>query len=368
MPAEPVSQTVTKRVDSEVDLIQHYLAPLAAGNPGALSLSDDCAVLACPSGEELVLTTDAVAEGVHFISGEEPGSIAWKALAVNVSDLAGKGARPLVYLMALSFPEAPDENWMAGFALGLAAAQERFGIRLAGGDTDRRPGPITVTITAIGSVPKGKMVRRGTARPGDRLFVSGTLGDAALGLALRLDSQKTRDWGLTPDEARHLSRRYERPEPRIELAASLRACASAAMDISDGLAKDLAAMCRASGVAARVRGRDVPLSPAARKIVSLEPDRFEDVVAGGEDYEVLAAVAPEKCAEFIAMAQANGIPVTEIGYVETGKGVRFEGLDGTLLALTRLGWDHFSGAAGGASNRAGAGLHPAPENITVPGA
>ena len=342
MPAEPVSQTVTKRVDSEVDLIQHYLAPLAAGNPGALSLSDDCAVLACPSGEELVLTTDAVAEGVHFISGEEPGSIAWKALAVNVSDLAGKGARPLVYLMALSFPEAPDENWMAGFALGLAAAQERFGIRLAGGDTDRRPGPITVTITAIGSVPAGTMVRRGAAKAGDRLFVSGTLGDAALGLALRQDATKARAWGLTPDEAEHLACRFRRPEPRIELAEVLRASASAAMDISDGLAKDLASMCRVSGVGARVHGCDVPLSSAARKIVGIDPGRFRDVVAGGEDYELLVAVSPERVAEFVAGAAAAGIGVTEIGGVATGQGITIEGLDGTALALSRGGWDHFA--------------------------
>jgi len=166
------------------EAIVALLAPLTEGDPGAFGLQDDCALLAPESGTELVLKTDPIAEGVHFLPGTAPEDIAWKALAVNVSDLAAKGATPVGYLMALSFPNAPSRRWFTAFAAGLKEAQSRFGCRLLGGDTDRRPGPLTVSITAIGSVPKGRMVRRATARPGDTLFVSGTIGDAALGLAL----------------------------------------------------------------------------------------------------------------------------------------------------------------------------------------
>ncbi len=195
---------------------------------------------------------------MHFLAGDAPDDIAWKALAVNVSDLAAKGAKPIGYLMALSFPEAPTQGWMAGFAAGLRAAQDRFGCHLIGGDTDRRPGPLTIAITVVGSVAQGRMVRRGTARPGDVLFVSGTLGDAALGLALRKGPDLAKAWGLSPEEDAHLRRRYLRPEPRLALAPALRAHASAAMDISDGLAKDLGRMCAASGCGAHVRFADLP--------------------------------------------------------------------------------------------------------------
>src|SRR5262245_48460657 len=153
------------------------LAPLTEGDPAAFGLKDDCALVTPPPGTDLVLKTDPVAEGVHFLPGDPAGDIAWKALAVNVSDLAAKGARPLGYLMALSFPEAPAGAWMAGFVEGLRAAQAAFGCHLLGGDTDRRPGPLSISITAIGSVPRGSMVPRGSARPGDVLFVSGTIGD-----------------------------------------------------------------------------------------------------------------------------------------------------------------------------------------------
>src|SRR6476620_6391259 len=178
------------------EAIIRLLAPLAQGAPGALGLEDDCALLAPAPGSELVLKTDPVAEGVHFLADDAPEDIAWKALAVNVSDLAAKAARPLGYLMALSFPEPPGVAWLARFAAGLQAAQSAFGCHLLGGDTDRRPGPLTITITIVGEVETGRMVRRATARPGDALFVSGTLGDAALGLLLRKDQALAGRWQL----------------------------------------------------------------------------------------------------------------------------------------------------------------------------
>ena len=323
------------------EAIIRLLAPLARGAPGALGLEDDCALITPTPGTELVLKTDPIAEGVHFLTSDAPEDIAWKALAVNVSDLAAKAARPLGYLMALSFPEAPTAAWLARFAAGLQAAQATFGCHLLGGDTDRRPGPLTISISIVGEVEAGRMVRRATARPGEALYVSGSLGDAVLGLALRKDPALARRWGLTPGEAEHLHSRYLRPQPRLGLGPALREHASAAMDISDGLAKDLARMCKASGCAARVRFVDVPLSPAAAKALAADPALARSIVAAGDDYEVLAAVPAASADAYQSMAAQAGIAVTRIGTTLAGTGIVIEGGDGQPLALDRPGWDHF---------------------------
>jgi thiamine-monophosphate kinase len=329
-----------ERLHGEEAIIR-LLAPLAAGYPGAFGLEDDCALVRPEPGTELVLKTDPVAEGVHFLPADAPEDVAWKALAVNVSDLAAKGARPIGYLMALSFPQAPEQEWMVRFADGLRAAQQRFGCHLIGGDTDRRPGPLTVSITVVGSVPQGGMVRRGTAKPGDLLFVSGTLGDAALGLALRKTPGLAATWGLLPGEDAHLRRRYLRPEPRLAAAPALRAHASAAMDISDGLAKDLARMCAASGCGAHVRFADVPVSAGGAKALAADPTLAERIVAGGDDYEILAAVAPDRAAAFAQASAAAQVPVAAIGAMTASRGVLIEARDGRQMTLDRAGWDHF---------------------------
>jgi thiamine-monophosphate kinase len=267
--------------------------------------------------------------------------VAWKALAVNVSDLAAKAARPIGYLMALAFPESPTLGWLTRFAAGLQMAQTSFGCHLIGGDTDRRPGPITISITIIGSVEKGHMIRRGTARAGDTVVVSGTLGDAALGLALRNDAALAARWGLSAVEADYLRQRYARPQPRLALAAALRTHASAAMDVSDGHAKDLGRMCAASGCAARVRLADMPLSPAAAKALAADPGLALRIVAAGDDYEVLATVPEAGVPAFQSMAKEGGVAVTRIGATTASTGVVIEGGDGQPLTLTRTGWDHF---------------------------
>jgi thiamine-monophosphate kinase len=330
-----------RRVASEEALIQGYLAPLAAGFPGAYGLMDDCASLNAPPGEDLVLTTDAVAAGVHFLADDGPGDVAWKALAVNVSDLAAKGARPLAYLMSLAFPEAPETAWLESFAAGLGAAQARFAISLAGGDTDRRPGPLAITITAIGAVPAGRMVRRATAKPGDRLFVSGTLGDGAAGLKLRQDPAVAAAWGLDSASAQALIARYLRPEPRLGLRQALLGFASGAMDISDGLAKDLGRLAKASGLRAVVRGADVPLSAPLSRVLAGAPERFIDAITGGDDYEVLAAVCRAKSEGFKEAALAAGVMVTEIGELQAGEGIRIEDRQGRELRIDSPGWEHF---------------------------
>jgi thiamine-monophosphate kinase len=321
------------------------LVPLAEGAPGAFGLADDCALLTPEPGTELLLKTDPVAEGVHFLPGDTPEDIAWKALAVNVSDLAAKGATPVGYLMALSFPEVPSRRWLSAFAAGLKAAQATFGCHLVGGDTDRRPGPLTVSITVVGSLPRGQMVRRGTARGGDVLFVSGTIGDGALGLALARNPGLVSQWGLSGSEADFLTRRYRRPEPRLALGPALRRCATAAMDVSDGLVKDLDRLLRASGVAGHLAAADVPLSVAARTFVghaTHQADRrLARLITAGDDYEVLAAVPAAHAADFRVAAAAAAVPVVAIGRLVDGSGLHIEGPDGRPLPLDRPGWDHF---------------------------
>jgi thiamine-monophosphate kinase len=319
------------------------LAPLTRGHAGAFGLKDDCALLTPEPGMQLVLKTDPVAEGVHFLPGDVAQDIAWKALAVNVSDLAAKGAAPLGYLMALSFPTAPTVDWMTGFVEGLEAAQTRFGCHLLGGDTDRRPGPLTISITIIGSVPRGRMVPRTTARAGDALFVSGTIGDAGLGLDLAKNGGLKAAWGLSDAAADTLRQRYRRPEPRLVLAAPLRHYASAAMDVSDGLVKDLERMMRASGVAGHLVAAEVPLSDPARKVLAHAPELLSRLITAGDDYEILLAVPKDRASTFAAVAGAAGVPVTPIGRVLQGApALTVEGPDGRPLELPeRMGWDHF---------------------------
>src|SRR5262245_36748366 len=344
MPDRPEPGEVLADEEAVIRLFE----PLAAA-AGAFALKDDCAILRPRSGTDLVLKTDPIAEGVHFLPDAEPADVAWKALAVNVSDLAAKGAAPAAYLLALSFPAAPRRSWVVAFAQGLREAQEAFGCQLLGGDTDRRPGPMTVTITAIGTVPRGRMVRRATARAGDGLFVSGTLGDAALGLQFAKDATRAAAWGLSPDMASHLARRFRRPQPRLALAGALRAHASAAMDLSDGLAKDLGRMCKASNCGALVNLADLPLSPAAHNALAAEAGQYLSLVAAGDDYEILASVPPAHEAQFRQAAVAAGVAVARIGHTTAADGVAITGFDGQALDLTRTGWDHFAAGRAAAS-------------------
>ena len=327
--------TPAETIDGEESLIQRYLAPLAAGFPGAFGLQDDCALLTPEPGTELVLKTDPVMAGVHFFADDAPDDIAWKALAANVSDLAAKGAQPLAYLMALALPTVPTPDWMQRFAQGLGQAQQAFGCHLIGGDTDRTTGPLTISITVIGSVPSGKMVRRGTARAGDLLYVSGTIGDAALGLRLRRDPALASAWGLDDSAQQALVQRYLRPRPALHLRDALRTYASAAMDISDGLVKDLDRMCRASGIGARVVADQVPHSAAARAVLRAQPALLPDLLTGGDDYEVLLTVP---LAARQAFEAATGMHA--IGRLHSGSGVSIRDATSTPMSFARTGWDH----------------------------
>lgn len=326
----------------EEALIAEFFAPLSEGFSGAYGLKDDCASIAAPAGHELIVTTDAVIAGVHFLPDDDPAAIGWKALAVNVSDLVAKGAAPLGYVMNLALP-ALDRSWLAAFSSGLQKAQSAFGCNLIGGDTDLTPGPLSVSITAFGTVPAGHMVQRGTAQAGDLVYVSGTIGDAALGLALRRDPQIATRSGLDSAARTYLETRLSRPQPPLGLVAALRACASAAMDVSDGLMKDFDRLCRTSSVAGRLDATLIPLSPPAHKVLSAEETTLADLMSGGEDYEVLATVSPAKAAEFEQLSYGAGIPVTGIGVVTTGPaGAVAIDAQGGIMSFGKLGWDHFS--------------------------
>lgn len=332
------------RIDSEEALIDEFLAPLAAGFPGAFGLADDCAVIAPGAGEELVVTTDAIVAGVHFFADEDPGAIAWKALAVNVSDLIAKGAAPLAYLMTLALPEAPERGWFTAFSDGLRRAQEAFGCTLAGGDTDRTPNELSVSITAFGTIPAGAIVRRSCARPGDHVYVSGTIGDATLGLKQRRDASLGLRCGLDKAGRDHLDARYCMPAPPVGIARVVRTCACAAMDISDGLVKDFSRLCRASGTGGRIEAARVPLSSPARTVVNAGGATLVDLMTGGEDYEVLAMVRPDRAEEFEKQAVAARTQVTRIGSI-AGADDSIAVLDemGHRVPVGQAGWDHFLG-------------------------
>lgn len=331
------------RVRSETELIQTYLAPLAK-SPGALGLRDDAAYFTPPPGTDLVVTTDPIVSGVHFLADERADDIAWKALAVNVSDLASKGAVPLAYTMALGFPKAPTHDFMRLFARGLEDAQTRFGCTLLGGDTDCREGPFSVSITIFGAVPTRTMVERRGARAGDALFVTGTLGDAALGLALH-GGAPAHEEALTDGDRGFLMARYLRPEPRVELAPLLRLYASAALDISDGFAKDATRLLAASGTSAIVSFSDLPLSPSAERLIAAEPSLAAAVVSGGDDYEVLFCVPANRVGELRHDLAHLPFKVTHIATLTEGgesPSLTITTEIGSAMELDQTGWDHFS--------------------------
>lgn len=319
----------------EDDLIARYFRPLAT-DPGALGLVDDAAFLTS-SGEDLVVTTDAIVEGVHFLPNDPPDTIARKALRVNLSDLAAKGAVPAGFVLTLALRDA-KEDWLAPFARALGEDAAAFNCPVVGGDTVSTPGPLMISITAFGRVPQGRMVRRTGAKPGDRIAVTGTIGDAALGLRIL----KGEGGGGDAASRDVLIQRYRVPQPRNALALAIRDHASAAMDVSDGLAGDLTKLCAASGVSAAVNLKDVPLSAAAQALVSRGGSSIEAAVSGGDDYEVLCAIPENRWEAFAAAARQAGVQVSAIGRAEAGGAApRFLDAAGQPVALKRLSYSHF---------------------------
>ena len=327
---------------SEDELIARYLAPLAG--PGGFGLRDDAAIATPPPGHDLVVTKDMLVAGVHFFPDDPPDAIARKALRVNLSDLAAKGAEPSGILLGLALPHDWTEPWLAGFVAGLAEDCRTFACPVLGGDTVGMPGPLTLSITAFGTVPAGRMVPRTGARAGDAIYVSGTIGDAVLGLYLRWNRPEDRAWidQLAPEHREALLVRHLCPQPRLALRVALRDHARCAMDVSDGFLGDLAKMLRLEGLGASLAAADVPLSPAVRAAVALEPRLLAKALSGGDDYEIIACASPDQACGFATAAGQAGVPVTCVGAAVTGDGgIKLRDAAGHDIALDALSFSHF---------------------------
>ena len=332
---------MTDRPDpsGEDSLIARYFKPLAT-DPGAFGLVDDAAILKA-AGEDIVVTTDAIVEGVHFFPDDPPETVARKALRVNLSDLAAKGATTAGFVLTLVL-RRPDDAWLSAFARGLGEDARAFDCPLLGGDTVSTPGPLTVSITAFGRVPAGKMVPRTGARPGDQVMVTGTIGDAAVGLDILTGGPAAS--ALAGDAAARemLIGRYRVPQPRNALTDAIRVHATSAMDVSDGLAGDLTKLCAASNVSAVIDVSRIPISAAAQSVLAHRAVDIEAMISGGDDYEIVCTVPHGNCAALVEAASRAGIALTAIGHVVVGSDApRFLDGEGRELALTHRSYSHF---------------------------
>ncbi len=321
---------------TEFDLIARYFAPLSASN--AFGLLDDAAVIAPPLGHDLVITKDMLVSDRHFFDKDPPEAIAAKALRVNLSDLAAKGARPLGFLLGMALPENWQPVWLERFAEGLARDITFYDCPLYGGDTVQASGGLTISITAFGTVPSGQMVRRTTLQEGDSLYVSGAIGDSALGLKMRMYSSTA--YGKSnftkyqkKDDFDYLLNRYLLPQPRLELRNAILEFASASMDISDGFIGDLAKMLEKRNLALSFPVSRIPMSDAAKNAILIEPELLETVLTGGDDYELLIAVPTSNKLEFEQAAKETGIAVTYLGVATKAQSARLEIFDGNGLPL-----------------------------------
>jgi thiamine-monophosphate kinase len=323
----------------EFELIARHFAPFAGA--GGLGLLDDAGLIRPARGYEIVVTTDALVAGVHFFPDDPPASIARKALAVNLSDLAAKGAKPDGFVLSLVLPRGWTEDWLGRFAEGLKTIADEGGCPLIGGDTVSTSGPLTLSITAFGSVPAGRMVPRSGAKPGDVLLVSGTIGDGALGL--KVHGSDRPDWvaALSDGDRAHLADRYLHPRPRLALAAALQTHASAAMDVSDGLIGDLAKLLSASGVGAEVDLDAVPLSAAARAAIMADPALLELAWTGGDDYEILCTAPERDYPSLVAASEAAGVPLVAIGRITADAGTTRFLQQGQPRNFARRSFTHF---------------------------
>lgn len=331
---------------SEFELIARYFAPLARAFPGAYGLLDDAAVINPAPGHELVVKTDVIVAGIDFPPDASPGLVARKGLRVNLSDLAAKGAVPRAYLLDLLVPESVDDAWIAGFAEGLARDQAEFGVHLIGGDTSSTPGPVVVAVSALGEAPSGRIIRRGGAQPGDTVFITGTIGDAALGLAVL----RGRLAALDAAAAGFLLDRYRLPQPRVGLGPELIGIATAAIDVSDGLVADLRHLCEVSRLSAVIEAAAVPLSPAACAAIAGDRELLAAALTGGDDYEILFTAPAAAAPRISELSRSTGVRITAIGRLnppsEAGQpGVVVLSDLGRPLRFASEGWRHFGGGS-----------------------
>ncbi|MGE4280458.1 MAG: thiamine-phosphate kinase [Magnetospirillum sp.] len=326
----------------EFDLIAQFFAPLAQAYPGALGLGDDAALMDVPVGQQLVLTMDSMVAGVHFFADDPADLIARKLIRVNLSDLAAKGAQPFAIMLSAAFPGDVGMDWLRRFADGLAQDCGAYGLALIGGDTVSTPGPLTLTVTAFGRVGQGQAILRSRAKDGDVVYMTGTVGDAALGLL----SRQGRFPLLPAHLGESLTQRYLLPQPRVQLGLGLVGLAHAAMDVSDGLVQDLGHLCRQSGLGAVIHAQDLPLSEAAGHLLADDPALLSDVLSGGDDYEIVFTAPVEHADKIAGLADDAGTRVTAIGRIRAQSGVVVQDGQGRPLDLAQTGWRHFSDTRG----------------------
>ncbi|NNM61727.1 MAG: thiamine-phosphate kinase [Steroidobacteraceae bacterium] len=326
----------------EFDLIRRFFTrpgPAADGGGVLLGVGDDAAVLRVPAGADLIAAVDTIVEGRHFPVGSDPCSIGHRALAVNLSDVAAMGATPAWATLALTLPSAQPE-WLEAFSAGLFALADQHGVALVGGDTSM--GPLCISVQVLGFVPRGEALLRSGARNGDVIAVTGTLGDAAAGLALLQSAPKSAS-GETGSARHFLRQRFEYPTPRVSFGLAARGIASAAMDVSDGLAGDLSKFAAASALGAHVRVERLPLS-APLRAQATPAQALDWALSGGDDYELLLAAPPERVPQLAAAAAACGTALTVIGEFREADGVEWT-LDGRPFTPARGGFEHFSRAS-----------------------
>ena len=317
---------------SEFDLIKNVFAPLCFDDR-ALGLLDDGAVILPKEGLETIISTDTLVEGVHFLSYEKPEIIARRLLRVNLSDMASMAATPSGYFLNLTLSPGIDDGWITAFAEGLRYDQEEFGITLLGGDTTHTPGPLTLSVTMLGDIPIGKAVLRSSAMVGDAIFVSGTVGDAGLGLS---HLKKTRD------NSHRLVSRYQLPEPRVQLGQALRNIATAMIDVSDGLIADLAHICDCSRVGATICIDATPVSAEVQVLVESGLAKLEDLIVSGDDYELIFTAPDERLKEIVSLAETAEVAVTKIGVLDEEPGaVKIIDSKGAAINVDRTGYTHF---------------------------
>jgi len=318
----------------EFGRIADYFAPLAAGYPGAFNLTDDAALISPDAGQSLIVTTDTIVEGVHYIGDEPADMIARKLLRVSLSDLAGMGAAPHAYTLNIALSREIPDHWLASFVSGLRDDQNEFDIHLIGGDSVSTTGPAVLSATLFGLVANGRAVRRAGASVGDGIFVSGTIGDGALGLKVADGSIELADEAA----AREIAGRYRLPQPRFTLGLRLAEVATAGADVSDGLLADLGHITAASDVGAEIEMDRVPLSSPSREILALHPELRHLVVTGGDDYELV--FTSSKTQAVLDLSLELGLPITLVGRIVGGHGVKVLDFRGDTVPFDELGYRH----------------------------
>jgi thiamine-monophosphate kinase len=318
----------------EFELIaRHFTRPAANA---VLGVGDDCALLSVTNGMDLAISTDTMVSGTHFFPDVNPENLGHKALAVNLSDMAAMGALPYWAMLAVTLPHV-DHAWLAAFAKGFFDLAQEYNVSLVGGDTTRGPS-LTMTVTIMGEVPAGAALRRGGAKVGNDIWVSGNVGDAALAVAHRYGRVVLAE----PDYQEAVMRLYE-PTPRVALGQALRGLATSAIDVSDGLLADLTHICRLSGVGATVDLNSVPVSAIGAKHIETDAGR-NAILAGGDDYELCFTAHPNSRDSIQELEDVLGVPITRVGQIKRGKGVSLLGNDGKAVKIDGRGYDHFRDA------------------------